>query len=276
MRIRAMHLACALATVALLFAPASALGDVGDWGDAPEDGIAYPWLAVVGTFPTCFGGSAGYIFHSPIGWAHFPGSGTPQPTFDSESDGNASLCAGVTFPLYDQDECYQDGDAGLVYPPAYTIDNQNTIIPCTTTGALAVACATATWGVDIDMAIVNTMPVVGYFNALADWDQSGSWGGSSTCPGPSSAPEHLALYVLVPVGYSGPVSGLTGIAPFLVGPNSLHIWFRFTVSEGQVGAGWSGSGYFEDGETEDYLLLIDPDSPVDEASWSVIKALYRP
>ena len=276
MTTRVTYLACALATAALLFAPASALGEVGEWGDAPEDGIAYPWLGVIGTFPTCFAGSAPFVYHGPLCWSHFPGSGVPQPPFDFEPDGNAGACQGVTFPLYDQDECYQDGDAGLMFPPAYSIDNQNAIVPCTTTGSLAVVCVTATWGIDIDMQITNQMPVDGYFNALADWDHSGFWNGSSTCPGVGTAPEHFAIDVPVPMGYTGPVSGLPGIMPFLVGPNDLHVWFRFTVSESPVGADWDGSGYFEDGETEDYLLLIDPDTPVDEASWGVIKTLFRP
>ncbi len=275
MTTRVTYLACALATAALLFAPASALGDEGEWGDAPEDAIAYPWIPVTGTFPTCFGGSAPYIYHGALCWSHFPGSGTPQPVFDFEPDGNAGACAGVTFPPYDQDECYQDGDAGLMFPPAYTIDNTNTIVPCTNTGLLAIACATAVWGVDIDMQITNQMPVDGYFNALADWDHSGFWSGSSTCPGGPAA-EHFAINVPVPMGYTGPVSGLPGIQPFLVGPNDQHVWFRFTVSESPVGADWDGSGNFEDGETEDYLLLIQADTPVDEANWGVIKALFRP
>ncbi len=264
-------------------APAGRLGreeadcdDLGEWGDAPEDGIAYPWLGVIGTFPTCFAGSAPFVYHGPLCWSHFPGVGVPQPPFDFEPDGNAGACQGVTFPLYDQDECYQDGDAGLLFPPAYSIDNQNAIVPCTTTGSLTVVCATAVWGVDIDMQITNQMPVDGYFNALADWDHSGFWNGSSTCPGVGTAPEHFAIDVPVPMGYTGVVSGLPGIMPFLVGPNDLHVWFRFTVSESPVGADWDGSGYFEDGETEDYLLLIDPDTPVDEASWGLIKALFRP
>ncbi|MFH1689858.1 MAG: hypothetical protein ABIE42_06415 [Candidatus Eisenbacteria bacterium] len=272
MTTRAMYLVCAI--VALMLVPSAGL--CGDFGDAPEDGIAYPWLAVVGTFPTCLGGSAAYVSHSALGWSQFPGSGTPQAAFDVEADGNAGLCAGVTFPLYDQDECYQDGDAGLGLPPAYTIDNLGNIVPCTTTGSLAAACATAVWGVDIDMSIMNTMPVVGYFNALADWDHSGSWSGSSSCPGVGTAFEHFAVDVPVPIGYNGTVSGLPNIMPFLVGPNDLHVWFRFTVSESQVGAGWDGSGIFEDGETEDYLLLIAPDSPVNTASWGAIKALFRP
>ena len=45
--------------------------------------------------------------------------------------------ADYDMPLYDQDECYQDGDASLIVPPAYTIDNLGNIVPCTTTGSLA-------------------------------------------------------------------------------------------------------------------------------------------
>jgi hypothetical protein len=54
------------------------------------------------------------------------------------------------------------------------------------------------------------------------------------------------------------------------------VWFRFSVTESPVPANWDGSGSFEDGETEDYLLLIAGSSPVDESSWGVIKSLYRP
>ena len=85
----------------------------------------------------------------------------------------------------------------------------------------------------------------------------------------------MAVNIPVPMGYTGPVSGL-GVPDFLVGPNDQHVWFRFTVSESPVGADWDGSGSFEDGETEDYLLLVQADTPVDEVSWGVIKALYRP
>jgi hypothetical protein len=271
---KAMYLVCVVVTLALV--PSAGVCDIGEWGDAPEGGIAYPWLGVVGFFPTCFGGSAPFIYHGPLCWSHFPGTGTPQPPFDFEPDGNAGFCQTATFPPYDADECFMDGDAGLMFPPAYTIDSQNNVIPCSTTGPLAVVCATAVWGVDIDMMITNQMPVVGYFNALADWDQSGFWGGSSLCPSVGTAFEHFAINVPVPMGYTGPVSGLPGIAPFQVGPNDQFVWFRFTVSESPVAPDWDGSGGFEDGETEDYLLLLAPNTPVEDSSWSGIKALFRP
>jgi hypothetical protein len=45
-------------------------GDGTDFGDAPEDAIAYPSIGVMGAFPACLGGSAGYVRHG-LGWAHF-------------------------------------------------------------------------------------------------------------------------------------------------------------------------------------------------------------
>ena len=47
------------------------------------------------------------------------------------------------------------------------------------------------------------------------------------------------------------------------------------ISEAQVGAGWDGSGVFEDGETEDYLFDIFDPTPVDEQTWGTIKGIYR-
>ena len=35
------------------------------------------------------------------------------------------------FPPYDQDECFQDGDAGLIMPTSFTIDNANNVVLCT-------------------------------------------------------------------------------------------------------------------------------------------------
>ena len=37
------------------------------------------------------------------------------PNFDFELEGNAGWCPGG-FPPYDQDEGFQDGDAGLIMP----------------------------------------------------------------------------------------------------------------------------------------------------------------
>ena len=238
----------------------------GEWGDAPEGALAYPSLAVIGSFPTCLNvAMSGFIWHSPATpWAFF------GPSHEMENEGNASLCA--SFNPYDADECWQDGDAGLLFPPAYTIVN-SAVVPCVHDGYLGPACTNAQWGANLDIFVTNTMPVVGYVNVLMDWDQNGVWAGSSNCPGGATS-EHVLVDFVVPVGYAGPLSGL---APpgFLIGPNAGFVWTRFTITEAPVGAGWIGSGVFEDGETEDYLLQIEDGVPSEDFNWGSVKNLYR-
>ena len=78
------------------------------------------------------------------------------------------------------------------------------------------------------------------------------------CPG-GFAPEHILVDFLVPAGFTGALS-LLGPPAFLAGPNMDYFWTRFTISPNPVGIPeWEGEGTFEDGETEDYLLLLlDP------------------
>jgi len=244
-----------------------------DFGDAPEDGVAYPSTGVNGAFPTCMTcGVATWIQHG-LGWAHFVMPGAPQLPWDPESDGDAGLCPPPgCFPTYDDDECFMDGDAGLMFPEPYTIDTTGNVVPCPTcTGtALGNTCQTAVWGANVDIWIVNNMPVDGYVNVLMDWDQNGAWAGSSMCP-TAATPEHVLVNWPVPMGYAGPLSGL---APpnFLIGPNAGYVWTRFTITERPVPVsfpGWDGSGSFEDGETEDYLLLVEEKEPKPERlKWS--------
>ncbi len=247
----------------------------GEWGDAPEGSVAYPFLIVpvTGQFPTCAGvGPAGIVYHGPLCWAHFPGTPT---LFDFEFDGNASNCP--NFPPYDADECFVD-DAGLMFPDPYTIDATLNVVPCpqATGFPLGNICTVAQWGIDIDIMVTNTMPCVGYVNVLMDWDQSGTWAGSSNCPGIGPAAEHILVDHPVPIGYGGPLSGLPIPPPsFLIGPNDQFVWCRFTISEALVGSGWDGSGSFEDGETEDYLLEIHDPTPTETESWGTLKGLYR-
>lgn len=247
--------------------------ELGEWGDAPEGATAYLSPAVLGQFPTCFGVPlASYIYHGPLCWAHFPGP--LPPPFDFEVDGNAGLCP--NFAPYDMDECF-GADAGLMFPEPYTIDATPAVVPCPgfTGTPLGNVCNIATWGTDIDIMVANTfMPCVGYVNVIIDWDQSGFWGGSSTCPGPVTAPEHVLVNFPVPMGYNGPLSGL-GPGSFIIGPNDQFVWARFTISETPVLIPWDGSGGFEDGETEDYLLKVLDPTVVEDQSWGVIKGLYR-
>jgi hypothetical protein len=92
-----------------------------DFGDAPEGALAYPSTGVTGAFPTCMNVTiAGWVQHDNFGtWF--------GPSFDLEPDGNAGLCPG--FAPYDNDECFGDGDAGLIMPEPYTIRG-GIVVPC--------------------------------------------------------------------------------------------------------------------------------------------------
>ncbi len=238
----------------------------GEWGDAPEGVLAYPLSGVIGQFPTCATvGPSLFVYHGPLGWAWF------GPGVDFEMDGNAGTCPG--FAPYDMDECFNDGDAGLLIPDSFTIV-AGAVAPCPGAAGMPLGqtCAMANWGVEVDIYVSNNMPVDGFFNVLADWNQDGFWAPSnqSAC----SAPEHAVANFPIPMGFSGPVSLLTPPS-FQIGGDLGHCWFRFSVTEQPVNLDWDGSGMFEDGETEDYLLQVIDDSPVETKTWSAVKGIYR-
>ncbi|MBP7669009.1 MAG: S8 family serine peptidase [Candidatus Eisenbacteria bacterium] len=223
--------------------------EYGDYGDAPEGALAYPSLGILGQFPTCAAaGPAGFVLHLPVGSAWFGG------LLDFEVEGNAGNCA--SFPPYDADECFNDPDAGLIFPSGYTIDNALNIVPCvpTQTRPLGYVCTPANWGSDIDIMVTNTATMPFYVNMLIDWNQDGQWRGSSQCP-TAMTPEHVMVNFVVPPGFTGPLS-LLGPPSFLIGPQAGFVWSRFTVSYNPITAGWDGAGVFTDGESEDYLLRI--------------------
>jgi heme exporter protein D len=233
-----------------------------DYGDAPEDALAYPATGVIGQFPTCMnvGPVGSFIQHNNFG-AFF------GPTYDFEPDGNAGFCPTFNPNMYDQDECFNDGDAGLLVPDAFTITGSigsEIVTPCPgSTGIpLGLACTQAVWGSNIDIHVQNLMPgnTTGYVNVIFDWDQSGHWGGVPVCPGGINAPEHVLVNFPVSNGFVGPLSGLAPPA-FLIGPHAGHVWVRFSITELPVPLPWDGSGIFEDGETEDYLLLVESEIP---------------
>jgi hypothetical protein len=225
----------------------------GEWGDAPEGVIAYPALGVMGNFPTCFGGPAGFVYHGLFGapvmfWG---------PTADIEMDGNAGICPP---PPYEQDECWTalDGDAGIIAPETFTIAG-GVVVPCGTGAptSLGIACTAIPVGPTFDARVTNNLALDGFVNVIFDWDQSGTWGGAAPCPtGP--APEHAIVNVPIPAGYAGLLSGLFP-GPIQLGPRAGYVWVRMTVSDQPVPQGWDGSGFFELGESEDYLLRVDPD-----------------
>ncbi len=234
-----------------------------DYGDAPDGALAYPTIGVFGAFPTCIQPPP-FVRHG-LGWAHFSSAG-PQLPWDPEPDGNAGTCPP---PPYDLDECWNDGDAGLVVPTSFTIVGAN-VVPCPTVTnviPLGVTCQLAR----IQANVVNGMPVVGYINVLLDWDRNGSWGGAWQCPG-ALAPEHAVVDDPIPVGFNG----LWTSPSFLVGsPGNCHVWMRLEIAESPVGPGWTGAGDFEDGESEDYLVEITGVIPVEPETWGSIKSVYR-
>jgi DNA-binding beta-propeller fold protein YncE len=216
----------------------------GDFGDAPNGSLAYS-TGVIGHFPTCLSDAAGFVVHADAHSAVYFGSAV-----DPESDGNGGACA---WPPNDSDECFGPPDAGLIVPDAYTLGSPGEVTcPGTTGKSLGMPCATATWGDDIDIQVVNGAPSTMYVNLLIDWNQDGSWAGSVLCDlGPVQ--EHVLVDFPVPAGYTGPLSGL-GPPTFVIGPNLGFVWARFTIGEAGVGGGWRGARVFNLGETEDYLI----------------------
>jgi hypothetical protein len=225
------------------------LADYRDYGDAPEGpaAFAYPASGVLGSFPTCVGcGPALWVQHNNFGGWFGPG-------FDFEFEGNGGLCP-ACFPPYDADEGFNDGDAGLMFPQPFTINAQLNIVPFPGYNGTALGATgqNAVWGQNIDIWVHNTMPnhtpyVPGFVNVLMDWNQNGMWGD----PG-----EHVLMNFIVPPQYIGPLSLL--LPPnFVIGPNPGYVWARFSITEVAVPLNWDGAGVFEDGETEDYLLLIN-------------------
>ncbi|MGQ9650719.1 MAG: DUF7901 domain-containing protein [Phycisphaerae bacterium] len=250
-----------------------------EYGDAPEGTLAYPASGVNGNFPTCRTVPlAPWIQHTNFGaWL--------GPQFDFEPDGNAGLCP--VFNPYDADECFQDGDAGLMFPPAYTINAAGNVVLCPMAqgaGSLGQPCQNAVWGVNIDVDVHNHMPSqsVGYLNVLIDWDQNGQWGGASPCP-LANAPEHVLVNYPIPNPFDGPVSALMPAGTgFLIGPNAGEVWMRVSITERPVPLNWDGAGAFEDGETEDYLLNVEQpkhdlgDAPDSTNSFGVAMTAYPP
>jgi len=233
-----------------------------DYGDAPEGALAYPESGVVGAFPTCVsvGAADTYIRHTN----QFAYWGT---TVDSEQDGNAGSCSAFNPNSYNRDEGFDDTDAGLLTPAAYTIwgsVGSERVVPCTTSaGALGFTCNEAFWGPNIDMLVTNLDPANSkYVNVLIDWNQDGSWGGSVAC-GVNSVSEHVLINHPVPAGFSGTLSFLNPPG-FRIGPNAGFVWVRFSITDVTVASGsWTGSGIFNDGESEDYLLEVQAENELD-------------
>ena len=235
-----------------------------DFGDAPEGALAYPSLGIDGLFPTCVGvGPASWIEHASK-WLWF------GPNVDLESEGNAGTCGLFNPNNYDQDEDYDDGDAGLVVPRPFTISGnlgseRVWALTSTIDWELGQACQKAIWTRNIDIEVHNQRPDGrdGYVNILVDWNRDGIWQGNAKC-GDVNVPEHALVNFPVPHGFNGLLSELDPPDLKVANlPDLSFVWTRFTITERPIEAPggkdpwwWNGDGVFDDGETEDYLLQV--------------------
>ncbi len=222
-----------------------------DYGDAPEDALAYPETGQFGRFPTCLSPE----IQDSTWIRHFGTLVYFGELWDAEVDGNAALCP--DFDPYDADECFDDTDAGLIRPRPFTIIGTD-IDECTDPGTyLGYPYELVSWGEDIDIFITNNLDQGDevYLNVLMDWNQNGMWGDTvTTVAGDLS--EHVIQNFPIPSNFSGPVSSLFP-PDFFLGPNAGHVWARFSLTEEKVKVGRAGQGHYQWGETEDYLLGIE-------------------
>jgi hypothetical protein len=259
-----------------------------EFGDAPEGDTAYINPVVIGNFPTCtqVGPPNSFIVH-----------GCPSNLFfgafvDCEGDGNAGLCPTFGPNLFNMDECgtipypippnLPPGpvDEGLITPIPYTLGLMQPswwgYFPCGAAAEkpLGTGCSTAVWGPDIDIWLNGVNPQLagtGFFNLLIDWDQDGDWLDTVTC-NQTPVSEHCVVNFFIPPGFTGPISAL---APpnFTIGPKGGKVWARFTLTEIPVPLPWDGSGQFNDGETEDYILGVTTVSEIPVSNWPIFLAL---
>ncbi len=252
-----------------------------DMGDAPEDINAYP-SGTLGRFPTCFApgpvgsidiacgdplgtspGPAGYVRHvvpasdTTKFWLGCGSAVDPSLGVDGEIDGKVNIgggnsacdaaqlvdCVENLGLVFGQDECYGDLDAGLVNRLAFGACSTQTVT------FNAYSCATVEQKV--------------YLNVLIDWNQDGDWNDNAICfhrkvCTPEWAVKNESISLIPGCGtYSTPsieVADSTGLA-----------WMRITLTPQPVKDDfpWNGSvsepnGYFQDGETEDYVVAVIP------------------
>ena len=254
-----------------------------DWGDAPEEAMAYP--GVIGRFPTCSapggpggmegvcpplgpppGPPVGYVRHVSTAADPSPfwlgcGNAT-SPGVDSEPDGKmndtggpfsscspnlAVDCTDFFGLVWGQDECYGDGvDAGLLSPTTVFFNS------CTPT---TIDYQTSNCGETVDA----------FLNILVDMNEDGDWNDNLICDspgGPGCVYEWAVQNQLVVLGPGCE----THTSPLLrIGPQSGHGWLRISITREPVPLDfpWNGSagtttGYFVGGETEDYPVMIRP------------------
>jgi len=206
----------------------------GDYGDAPDGQYAY--YTVQGRFPTLFN-TVNSKFARPGGHTLITGEETLGLGVSAEVDAN--------------DPGDPDGVPNLVDADSdervYVIIN----------GKKAKLAFTVT-------VSPNAPDVTRYANALIDFDQSGNW----------SAGSYGTEWVVVNLGVNvDPGSSETIITPWFSWGNQAvlpsPLWMRLSLTRAKVdenlfanAGGWDGSGRFQYGEIEDYLVFLMEKPPM--------------
>jgi len=200
------------------------------------------------------------------------GCGSPRGTggIDDEADakfnasstpGDPSLCGGAptdgveSGPLgawFGQDESYGDADAGLIHPMTFQVCSTSAV-------AFSTYLCGPPGGGDYGLLV----------NVLVDWNQDGDWNDTFICPESGQCVHEWA--VKNEFGFASGECGVFVTAPFRTGPFPGRAWMRVSVMIDLAPDDfpWNGStgtanGRFNGGETEDYLVTIQP-STVDVA-----------
>ncbi|MBN2011918.1 PKD domain-containing protein [candidate division KSB1 bacterium] len=227
-----------------------------DFGDAPEDALAYPDLGIDGKFPTCKNaGPAGYIRHHDQGDKSYFGS-----KVDYELDGNAGYCPSFNPDSYNKDESSGDGDCGIV-ADIFTIQGplgSEDYVPIISgeIDSIGYAGEIASWGRNLNLWFNTEHEAGAYVNVLIDWNRDGEWGdvGPSPLAKQAAVSEHILKNFKVPLG-NGYLSALHP-PDFQIGDHPGFVWARFTITNEQIIGDWTGEGDFTNGETEDHLIWV--------------------
>jgi len=244
----------------------SPMDELYDYGDAPEGAIAYP-TGVIGRFPTCVNSDlSGYIRHRGDKTTYF------GKWVDYENEGNGGRCPDFSM-FYNMDNriCIHS-DNGFNRFREYTIHTvTNWIGPYCEIDIdtryedyiFGVACYKLLWKGpknDLDLSYHTDNLSGAYVNILADWNQDGEWSGSSECTEcfEGTAYEHVLQNFHVPCNPLGGRIDDYNPPAFFVGPNSGYVWIRVTITNDPIPIPWDGSGDFNTGETEDYMVKVAP------------------